>query len=158
MSEKILNQGEQFGFFSKKPVLISAQDIRYDEVRRKPDDVMDKIKLVLEKLDKLKAKRIVIDSVSSMEIENGIQARIAARKIIEGLNKIGATSIITGEAMNGEYPDEVTPFLVDGVVILKKQAVGPEETRSVIVAKMRETNISGGVHSLEFTKQGLKAD
>ncbi len=152
---KIAAQAGQFGMFKKAPDMISAKDIKYDMAAKKPESMEEKIKLVLEKLGKMRPGRVVIDSVSSLTLEDG-NARRLTRMLIEGLNKVDATCVLTGEALNGDYPDDVTAFLSDGVILMKKQAVGIEETRSLIVDKMRETKIDGGVHSLEFAKQGLK--
>lgn len=138
LPEKIMKQALQFGFFKKAPEMISAKDIKYDIGAKKPEAMAEKIKLTLEKLVRLKLNRIVVDSVSSLTLEDGLSARVLTRMLIEGLNKTGATCLITGEALNGDYPDDVTPFLVDGVFVLRK--IEALDKRSLTVDKLRQTN------------------
>ena len=157
--EKIMNQAAQFGFFRKPPEMISARDIRYDiGIGKKPEGIVDKVNLVLEKLRKLKPERVVIDSVSSLILEDGLKARVVVKKLIEGLDKLGATCVVTGEALEGDYPDEATPFLVDGVIVLTATEVGKDTTRNLVMRKMRQTELIGGLHELQFTKTGIKID
>ena len=111
--------------------------------------------LVLEKLRKLKPERVVIDSVSSLILEDGLKARVVVKKLIEGLDKLGATCVITGEALEGDYPDEVTPFLVDGVIVMQYLVVGSTAGRSLFIQKMRQTKHSEDTHPLEIGKNGI---
>jgi KaiC/GvpD/RAD55 family RecA-like ATPase len=153
---KILEQAKQFGFFAKPPEMISAQDVKYDLGWKKPDAVLDKIKLTLEKVGKKKVEVVVIDSISSLSLEDGLSARQLTRTLIEGLYKIGVTAIVTGEALQGDYPDEVTPFLVDGVIVMKLDSLGSEVSRSIMVRKMRLTNADNSGNSLEIkSKKGI---
>jgi circadian clock protein KaiC len=153
---KILEQAKQFGFFAKPPEMISAQDVKYDLGWKKPDAVLDKIKLTLEKVGKKKVEVVVIDSISSLSLEDGLSARQLTRTLIEGLYKIGVTAIVTGEALQGDYPDEVTPFLVDGVIVMELDSLGSEVSRSIMVRKMRLTNADNSGNSLEIkSKKGI---
>lgn len=156
-ADAIIKQASQFNIDMQGVNMVSSEDVRYG-IGKKPDDIEEKGKLILEVVKRNKPDRVVLDSISPLQIEDGLQARLTVRKLIEGLRSTGATIVVTGEALNGDYPDMVTPFLVDGVILMKKQAVGTEETRSIIVDKMRHTKIDGGVHSVEFTKNGLTVD
>ena len=72
--EKIMNQAEQFGLFKKRPEMVSARDIKYDiGIGKKPEGIVDKVNLILEKLRKLKPERVVVDSVSSLILEDGLR-------------------------------------------------------------------------------------
>ncbi len=74
----------------------------------------------------------------------------------KGLDKLGATCVLTGEAMSGEYPDDVTPFLADGVVVLKLDSMGSEVTRTLTVRKMRLTDANTATNNLDINpKKGL---
>jgi len=54
--------------------MISARDIRYDiGIGKKPEGIVDKVNLILEKLRKLKPERVVVDSVSSLILEDGLR-------------------------------------------------------------------------------------
>ncbi len=152
--DAILRQASQFNMDMQGVSMISSEDVRYG-IGKKPEDIEEKGKLILEVVKRNKPDRVVLDSISPLQIDDGLKARLVIRTLIDGLRSTGATIMVTGEALNGDYPDSVTPFLVDGLIIMKKQAVGAEETRSIIVDKMRHTKIDGGVHSVEFTKNGL---
>lgn len=153
---KIMAQAEQFGFFKKAPEMVSAKDIKYDIVTKKPEDLSEKIKLVLEKLKKNKPDRVVIDSISSLSIEDGIIARKVSRLLIEGLNDLGVTAVVTGEGLDGDYPDKVTPFLVDGVLIFNTVEIGPEIKRILNVIKMRETKVDLSKKAFDIKSKGIQ--
>jgi KaiC/GvpD/RAD55 family RecA-like ATPase len=144
----------------KAPEMISAKDIKYDlGLGKKPEGMEAKIRLILEKLAKLKPARVVVDSVSSLTLEDGLNARGLSRLLIEGLNNVKATTLITGEALNGSYPDEVTPFLSDGVIILSLDALGSQIARSLVIQKMRMTDYGAGVSNLEIIAgKGVKVE
>ena len=149
-TEKIVEQAEQFGFFKKAPEMLSAKDVKYDIGWKKPDAIEEKIKLVLEKLKQKKVELVVIDSISSLSLEDGILARRLSRQLIEGLYNIGVTAMITGEALDGDYPDAVTPFLVDGVILIKK--IEALDKRSISVSKMRQTSMTLKPQTLSIKK------
>jgi KaiC/GvpD/RAD55 family RecA-like ATPase len=152
--DAIFQQASQFNIDLQSVNMVSSEEVRYG-IGKKPEDLEEKGKLILEVVKRNKPDRVVLDSISPLQIDDGLKARLVVRKLIDGLRKTGATVVVTGEALSGDYPDAITPFLVDGVIVMKKQALGTEETRSIIVDKMRHTKIDGSVHSIEFTKTGL---
>ena len=135
----LIKQSEQLDQDLSNVKTYSSNDLKYDAMLgKKPQEVDDLIKLLLEMVKKGKYDCVVIDSVSSLEIEDGLKARIRVKKMIDSLKKIGVTVVITGEAVEGEFPDTVTPFLVDGVVLF--QALSSIGKRTVTIKKMRQTN------------------
>ncbi len=157
--EKILDQARQFGFFAKPPAMISARDIKYDIALTKPNDLLSKINLIMEKLEKEKPDRVLVDSVSSLIIEDGSEARVSVRKLVEGLNKLGATSILTSElSKESEWfsRDTVSEFLSDGIIKLEMEIMGKEVQRSLVLIKIRGTKIEGGRYSIEIKNKGIK--
>ncbi len=157
--EKIISQAEQFGLFKNQPVMISAKDIKYDiSISKKPESIMEKTKLVLEKLKKIKPDLVVIDSLSSLSIEDGIEGRKVIRKLFEGLNQLGITAITTSElAQGGPYlsRDTISEFLADGVLLMNYLGVGDKNFRSVKIVKLRETGHEEGDISFEIKKKGI---
>jgi circadian clock protein KaiC len=155
--EKIKRQAGQFGFFKKEPEMISARDIKYDIGAKKPEAIEDKIKLILEKLSKKKPSRVVIDSLSSLNIEDGLQSRLVIRQVFEGLNKLGITAVVTSE-MSKESDwysrDTVSEFLADGIFVLTT-IPGEEAFRTLFIPKMRETKQGTGIYSMSITKKGI---
>jgi len=154
--ESLKSQGRMFGFPVDKVEFISAQDIKYElGIGKKPEDVIEKIRLILERIKKLKPARVVIDSISSLQIEDGVKARLVVRMLMDGLRKLGVTAIVTGESLNSIYSDDVSPFLADGLIVMAAASVGEELSRSVEVKKMRQTDIKGAPRSFSFTKKGI---
>ncbi len=154
--DDVLAQAYQFGFFKKPPEIISANDIKYDIGAKKPEDIEERINLTLEKLQAIKPNRVLIDSVSSLQIEDGISARRVTRRVISGLKSLGATSILTGEALDGDYPDKLTPFLVDGLIIMHYSSIGRKLFGNLEVRKMRLTKHLHGIYDYVMDKGGIR--
>jgi KaiC/GvpD/RAD55 family RecA-like ATPase len=153
--EEIRKQASQLGLDIEKVLMISAKDIKYG-IGKKPDDIDEKIVLVLESLRKLKPDVLVIDSISSLQIEDGIKARLLEKKLVDGIKGLGATTLVTGEALNGDYPDMTIPFLVDNVILLYYVNFGTQAGRSLVIKKMRLTAHSEEVHPIKIdSKKGI---
>jgi KaiC/GvpD/RAD55 family RecA-like ATPase len=152
--EDIIAQAQLFGcFMGKQPIMISSKKIKYG-MGKKPDDLEQTIQLLIEELTRIRPDVIAIDSISSLQIEDGVKARLMVKKLFEGLRKTGATSIVTGESLNGEYTDKIAPFLAGGLIMLTLEVLGGE-ARAISIRKMRKTKIDPSPHTLEFTKKGL---
>ena len=123
-------------------------------------------------------ERVVIDSISNIifhpvswkdikltyiairEIEDMIPdpknpivaSRIIMERFLTELKKIGATSIVISES--GEERDfnrDIIPeSLVDGVIYLNYNLMGPTTGRNLIIQKMRSTKHSEVIHPIEF--------
>jgi circadian clock protein KaiC len=153
--DAILKQASQFGIDMQGVNMVSSEEVRYG-IGKKPEDLEEKGKLILEVVKRNKPDRVILDSISPLQIDDGLKARLAVRKLIEGLRGTGATIVVTGEALQGDYPDAVTPFLVDGVIILSATEVGADTSRNIVVRKMRLSEIAGGSHEVRFTKRGME--
>ena len=71
----------------------------------------------------------------------------------------GATSLATAEIVgDGALVSRfgVEEFVTDGVILLKDVTLGKESTKTLEVKKMRRTKITGGTHTFDFTKTGIK--
>jgi KaiC/GvpD/RAD55 family RecA-like ATPase len=154
---ELTTQAEQLGLNVKGVDFISAKDIKYDlGLGKKPEDLVEKIRLVLDKLNKAKPARVVIDSVSSLQIEDGFKAKLVIKMLFDGLKKLGATSLVVGEALESDYPDEITPFLADGMIVLRLESLGSDVSRTLTVRKMRLTNTTATNNELTIdSKKGI---
>jgi circadian clock protein KaiC len=121
-------------------------------------DIMSKIKSVVEKY---KAKRLVIDSISIVEafIRDNYMRKIALMQLLDHIKGLNVTALITGsvsEAQEGLSISGITESLVDGVIKLEFSPIQEEFRRTLTVRKMRRTNHSIFIHPFDITKDGLK--
>ncbi|MDD3083520.1 MAG: ATPase domain-containing protein [Candidatus ainarchaeum sp.] len=122
---------------------------------------LDKLLLELMKaIKKVKAKRVVIDSIPAlgMNFENEHDIRKAILKTIYLLSRAGVTTILTTEIdpeskRIGKYG--VEEFVSDGVIILYYMGLGTQSNRTLHIRKMRATKHSEDLHPLEINEQGI---
>ncbi len=110
-------------------------------------------------IDKLKVRRIVIDSISLLAIMISDQASLRNRllELIRSLKKRNATILLTSERVDDNLSRlGVEEFLVDGVVVLDFTPIGPQAGRSLFIRKMRRTKHSEDIHPIEISKRGIK--
>jgi len=154
--EEVIAQGKQIGLFRTAiPDIRSAKDMKYDiGLGKKPEDAVAQTKLVAENIKKTKPipSRVVIDSISTLSVENKALARKCILLLIEELKKMGCTTLLIGESLEGVYPDDTAPFLVDALVLVYYLGVGGMEYRSLEIRKMRLTNHIKGYIPFEIKR------
>lgn len=109
----------------------------------------------------LKAKRVVMDSVSIMEmfIKDEYLSKVALMQFVENMKTFGVTSLLTGtipetsEALSGKG---IIEYIVDSIIKLNLIPVTEEFKRTLLIRKMRRTDHSTLVHPFEITKDGIK--
>ncbi|HHQ45335.1 MAG TPA: ATPase [Candidatus Altiarchaeales archaeon] len=123
------------------------------------DSILALIKEAAEEID---AKRVVVDSFSALDtlIETkkmhvGMSLREDIRRALLGINyrlqSMGLTTILINDVVGEELSTHgVEEFMVDGVISLKYQNVGPDSGRHLMVKKMRSTGHSENIHTIEF--------
>jgi len=143
---------------------IAKIGIPSDEEFSLPATGFDLDKLLLElmrTIKKIKAKRVVIDSIPAlgMNFENEHEIRKAILKIVYLLSRAGVTTLLTtevneGSKQFGKYG--VEEFVSDGVIVLHYMGIGTQSNRTLHIRKMRATKHSEDLHPLEITSTGLK--
>src|SRR4030043_2169944 len=109
----------------------------------------DALKIITEKIVKttseLKAKRLVIDSLSALlQTTDTIEARTFLHTVLSrGTKSLGATTIIVGEIPYGEGKTGLgmEEFVADGVILLNHMNKTHAQNRKLTLAKMRGTPI-----------------
>jgi circadian clock protein KaiC len=93
-----------------------------------------------EKITKMQAKRLVLDSISAfvMLYETEAAQRLAVHRLFEKMRKWGLTTLIIAESSHNN-PHNWASYLVDGWIRLYNKKVGRERTRTIEVLKMRGT-------------------
>ncbi|OIO26297.1 hypothetical protein AUJ14_02165 [Candidatus Micrarchaeota archaeon CG1_02_55_22] len=119
----------------------------------------EQIKKIVDKARDLKAKRMVIDSITAFSywFSDPTTIRLGLYTLVEELRKLSCTTILTSEVSGkkDEYSRfGVEEFLSDGLVML--YFFPPN--RSIFVRKMRGTKHSPTVHPMEIGEEGLKVN
>jgi KaiC/GvpD/RAD55 family RecA-like ATPase len=152
----------------KKIILFDATvtrlGIESGEKAKYSQDVFDYKKLISDIEDqakKIKAKRIVIDSLAVLGsyFEKPEHIREAILEMIYSFSELGLTSLLISEIsnnyeLNSKYG--VEEFVSDGAFILKFLDTGiPKIKRTLLIRKMRGTKHSTDIHPVEITDKGL---
>lgn len=113
-------------------------------------------KFILNSIKKIKAKRIVIDSISilGMQYSDNFYMRQGLQGMIQALENFNVTSILISEfSDNSQIPLEW--FTTSGVIQLDNQIINNEMKRTIKITKLRGIKHSEHVHSLELGSNGL---
>ncbi|MEA3249363.1 MAG: circadian clock protein KaiC [Patescibacteria group bacterium] len=111
-------------------------------------------------VDKVGAKRVVIDSVSALFLRYKDNAIIRREmfKMIDVLRNCDVTSIITAERVRDEDAHSrfgVEDFVADGVVFLYNTIVGRDRERQIEIVKLRGASHQTGRHHFLIGDTGL---
>jgi KaiC/GvpD/RAD55 family RecA-like ATPase len=148
-------------FVSIKPALPTKGIAQEDMARLVKSYVYNISDSILEAVKAVNAKRVVLDSVSFIEmfIKDEYLARAALMQMVETLKEAGVTSVLTGtvpetsEALSG---GGIVEYIVDTVVKMEFVPVAEEFKRTLTIRKMRRTDHSTLIHPIDITPDGLK--
>lgn len=117
--------------------------------------------LIIDEINGIKAKRLVIDSTSviGMNINDPSQIRKMLFNIINVIKKNKCTALLISEVpegMKGLSKFGVEEFVADGVVVLNylEYAAGGLD-RSLIIRKMRRTNHGKDIYPVDINSKGM---
>jgi circadian clock protein KaiC len=118
--------------------------------------------LIRDVVDKIGAKRIVIDSISAftMLFPDPLSQREAVLNLFKTIKKWGCTIFVVGQPEFAEYDSDKHPFNVlefecDGVIRLYNMRDHNLRTRTVEVFKMRATKHASKTFTMEITDKGV---
>jgi len=113
-------------------------------------------KFILNSIKKIKAKRIVVDSISilGMQYADKFHMRQGLQGMIQSLENFNVTSLLISEfSENNEVPLEW--FVTSGIIQLDNQISNNKMKRTIKITKLRGVEHSEQVHSLELDSNGL---
>lgn len=113
-------------------------------------------KFILNSIKKIKAKRIVIDSISilGMQYSDKFYMRQGLQGMIQSLENFKVTPILISEfSENKKTPLEW--FTTSGIIQLDNQMINNEMKRTIKITKLRGMKHSEQVHSLKIGNGGL---
>ena len=125
-----------------------------------PFDIETLSDKIIEVVNSINARRIVIDSVSMFEmyIHDPYKIRKTMFKMLQRIRELNMICIVTAE-----IPEEskglsrfgVIEFMVDSIILLKYLGIAKYK-RSLLIRKMRMTEHSSDIHPFEITPVGIE--
>jgi KaiC domain protein len=120
-------------------------------------DIGELIDVLSQAIKEMNAKRVVVDSVTSLYIDKPSLARGIILKLKRVLAGLGCTTFFVSQISVGErgFGGPGVEHGVDGIIRLDLDEVNGELKRSLIVWKMRGTSHSMKRHPFEITDKGI---
>ncbi len=133
----------------------AAQRERY--IVKSLDDVSELADVIRQAIKDTKAKRVAIDSVSTLYLSKPATARgtvMVLKRIVSGL---GCTAFLVSQVSVGErgFGGPGVEHAVDGIIRLDLDEIEGRLYRSIIVWKMRDSKISMVRHPMDITDNGI---
>jgi KaiC domain protein len=122
-----------------------------------PDDFPTLTDLVRQAIRDLNAKRVVVDSVTTLYITKPAVARSIVLQLKKVLSGLGTTSILVSQVSVTErgFGGPGVEHAADGIIRLDLDEIRGKLYRSIIVWKMRGTAHSMQRHPFEITDKGI---
>ena len=129
-------------------------------VVKDPDDVRELVDVLRRAVSDTGAKRVVIDSVTTLYLTKPVAARNVVFQLKKVLAGLGCTSIFVSQVSVAErgFGGPGVEHGVDGIIRLDLDEVDGELKRSLIVWKMRGTAHSMKRHPFKITDKGIEIE
>jgi KaiC/GvpD/RAD55 family RecA-like ATPase len=117
--------------------------------------------VLVNQIEYIKAKRLVVDYVSMLGLYMKDQATVRKQlgKLMKAVKNAGCTSLVTSEIMEDSKALSrfgVEEFVVDGVIILNYLGIGEETNRSLQIRKMRRTAHGKDIYPFKIADKGIQ--
>ena len=117
--------------------------------------------VLVNQIEYIKAKRLVVDSISMLGLYMKDQATVRKQlgKLMKAVKNAGCTSLVTSEIMEDSKALSrfgVEEFVVDGVIILNYLGIGEETNRSLQIRKMRRTAHGKDIYPFKIADKGIQ--
>ncbi len=122
-----------------------------------PENVDILIDVLKQAILDIQAKRVVVDSVTTLFMLRPALGRVIVHKLKRLLSGLGCTSILVSQISVGErgFGGPGVEHAVDGIIRLDLDEIRGELKRSLIIWKMRGTSHSMYRHPFEITDKGI---
>ncbi|NOX71101.1 MAG: circadian clock protein KaiC [Candidatus Micrarchaeota archaeon] len=137
-------------------------DGRFNFIKYDPYHVEDVFDIISNSVRDIKAKRVVIDSISALGLylRDPVELRRMIFNLSMILRKLDCTTIIVSEMLPGENKGisryGVEEFVADSVVVLYYERFQSAFTRSIQIWKSRGSDHSLKLHPYKITSEGIK--
>ncbi|MEM3713180.1 MAG: ATPase domain-containing protein [Thermoproteota archaeon] len=118
--------------------------------------VEDMVNLIVEEVKKFKAHRLVVDSLSALNLALGSKAevRTVINLLVRILKNVGCTTLMITESPWGTtgIGMGIEEFIADGIVLMESIIVGNRLERRMMILKMRATSHDTRYYRLNINK------
>ncbi|MEM5852755.1 MAG: ATPase domain-containing protein [Candidatus Aenigmatarchaeota archaeon] len=161
--DDLLLDMSKFGWDKEFMEYMKEEKLKIEHVL--PTSIKKLTELIFNKIEKINAKRLVIDSITVAAMgweESGDISKIRRElfDLIQILKKRGVTSLLIAEVPETE-PKALSKFgfeefVVDSVIILHYlEYTAGGASRSLVIRKMRRTNHGVDVYPIKITERGI---
>ncbi|UCG95708.1 MAG: Flp pilus assembly complex ATPase component TadA [archaeon] len=117
--------------------------------------------VLVNQIEYIKAKRLVVDSMSMLGLYMKDQATVRKQlgKLMKAVKNAECTTLVTSEIVEESKALSrfgVEEFVVDGVIVLNYLGIGQEANRSLQIRKMRRTNHGKDIYPFKMTSKGIE--
>lgn len=119
------------------------------------------VQKILEAVDKIKAKRVVIDSISAIEMmfKDKYMIRSEVVSLVDSLKEKGVTSVFISEVPESDMGMsrlEFLEFVVDTIIKLDFVYIAKQYQRTLTIRKMRRSKHSTLIHPFVIRENGIE--
>jgi circadian clock protein KaiC len=158
----LINIWKRFGWDFEK--LESENKVAIlDMISVKEAAIQSSINQILEEVNTLQAKRLVIDSFTalSLALRNQSDIRFLLHLIYKFIQEIKCTALIIVDSQWGSHKigTGIEEFIADGIILMQ-QSYNPEEklVRKLRILKMRGTSHSRDTLHYDISKKGIQIE
>ena len=151
--EQMKDDMKQFGFDLQK--YEDNEKLRIYDRSAVEEGKRDLITFLIEKAQEIGARRVVIDSMQTLEYLLGSDIKFTVSSTCDALKRAGLTTLILAESREQmDVSEEVESYIVDGVILLSiHEAL---DSRKLRIRKMRGTRHTLKALEMKMGKNGLE--
>lgn len=143
---------------SVKPIFPSKEIENLNRLVR--SYITDLLTEVEESVDRVDAERVIVDSISIIEmfIQDEYLSRVALSSLLNNLRDLGVTGLLTGtipETSEGLSGGGIIEYLVDSILLLEFVPVAEGHDRQMRIRKMRRTDHDVSIMPFRFDPDGI---
>ncbi len=150
----------------KKLKIIYADPFKYTRFVKSPDsspigvlaatkNIGDVFKLIQTEVQAIKAKRVFIDSITSIQLSSDEnEVRQIVSELIKNLEFLDCTTLMTSE-IQSDNQFSVEEYLSSGVIRLHVFRVGGSRVRAIEILKMRGVKHDETLHPYDIQEKGI---
>jgi KaiC/GvpD/RAD55 family RecA-like ATPase len=141
-------------------ILGTAEPLEFGTLTTTSTTVDDLANQLQKAAQAINAKRIVIDSLSGVELgfTDMFESRKKLLRFCTLLKKLGCTIVFISEysePSNKFKPYEIDEFIANGVILVYYERIGSERFRGIEILKMRGMKHSTRIHAMEINNNGI---
>lgn len=149
----------------KKLKIIYANPFKYTKFAKTPENspvcsiaasknVGDIFRQIQEAAGEIRARRLFVDSITSLKLSADTDAREVVSEFVKNLEYLDCTTLMTSEIYGGQS-FSVEEYLSAGVIRLHVFRAGGSRVRAIEILKMRGVKHDDSLHPYEIQEKGI---